>query len=105
MGPSRKSEPVVSVRSPAHRARTPGRSVRGSGHTILNSAAFPWALVSAVSGSCLLFERRRKCLHSQWSAGMLVGTQDFEVLFANDPGEEAAPLAGQLEQGSDPHQN
>ena len=52
----------------------------------------------------LLFERRQKRLLSQWSAGMLVGTQDFEVLFANDPGEEAAPLGGQLEQGRDPHQ-
>ena len=51
-----------------------------------------------------MFERRQKRLLSQWSAGMLVGTQDFEVLFANDPGEEAAPLGGQLEQGSDPHQ-
>jgi hypothetical protein len=27
------------------------------------------------------------------------------VLFANDPGEEAAPLGGQLEQRSEPHQN
>ena len=53
----------------------------------------------------LLFERRQKRLFSQWSAGMLVGTQEFDVLFSNDPGEEAASLGGQLEPGSDPHQN
>jgi len=39
-----------------------------------------------------LFERRQKCLFSQRSAGMLVWTPEFYVLFSNHLGEEGMPV-------------
>jgi len=35
---------------------------------------------------------------------MFVGAKDFDVLFANHPGEEATPVWGQLQPGSNPYQ-
>jgi hypothetical protein len=49
----------------------------------------------------VLFDRRQKLLVTERSARVLVGTQDLEVLFANDPREEPTPGGRQLEQGSD----
>jgi len=47
-----------------------------------------------------LFEPRQKRLLSQWSAGVLVGTQQSYVLFSNHSGEESTPVGGQVDQGS-----
>ena len=52
----------------------------------------------------VLFQRRQKRLVSWRSAGMLVGTEQFYVLFPNHPGEEGTPVGSQRVQGSDPHQ-
>jgi hypothetical protein len=49
----------------------------------------------------ILFERRQKVLVSQWSARVLVGTQEFDVFLSDHPGEKGSPVGGQLEQRTD----
>jgi hypothetical protein len=51
-----------------------------------------------------LFERRQKRLIAQRPTGTLVGAKDLDILFANDPGEEAAPVRNKPRQRSNPYQ-
>jgi hypothetical protein len=48
-----------------------------------------------------LFERREELLVAKRSARMFVGTQSFDILLPNHPGEEPAPGWRPFEQGSD----
>ena len=49
-----------------------------------------------------VFEKR---LLSERPAGVLVGAEDFQVVPADDPGQEPAPVGLELEQGTDTDQS
>ena len=58
-------------------------------------------LLPSENSAQVFFERRQKLLVAERSTGLLVSTQEFDVLFSNDPREKPTPWWRQLEQGSD----
>ncbi len=72
-----------------------------------SNAPRPWLrsrLLTSEDSAKVLFERRQELLVAQKPARMPVGTEEFDVLFANHPGEEAAPRRRQLQQRTDTYE-